>query len=146
MGATVLSSEHVLITDDTVREARETHISRGSRVSIRTGTGDTIALTHNVEQMLLQTLDSIAKSGEVTIGRIPEELTSTAAADLLGVSRPTLLKWAREGKIDSFKVRTHTRFRREEVFRLKEERATERSRAFVTLRDSTAANQALFDD
>lgn len=31
----------------------------------------------------------------MVVGRMPEELTSTVAADLLGVSRPTLMKWAR---------------------------------------------------
>lgn len=96
--------------------------------------------------MLLQALKSVASSGEVTIGRIPEDLTSTTAADILGVSRPTLMKWVREGEIDAFKVRSHTRFKRDEVFRLKNKRAEERRKAFQDLRSSTAENQEFFDD
>ncbi|WP_218121324.1 helix-turn-helix domain-containing protein [Actinomyces ruminicola] len=79
-------------------------------------------------------LASIAEHGEVTIGRVPDELTSTVAADMLGVSRPTLLKWSRDGVIDSFKVGTHTRFCREDVVRLRYERERERRRAFEELR------------
>ena len=81
--------------------------------------------------MLLATLTSVAENGEATIGRLPDELTSTVAADILSVSRPTLMKWVRQGRIDSFKVGTHTRFKREDVLRLQAERMEERRAAFA---------------
>ena len=53
---------------------------------------------------------------------MPKELTTTAAAKLLGVSRPTLMKWVGEGRLASHKVGRHTRFESEDVLRLKEQR------------------------
>lgn len=66
--------------------------------------------------------------------RVPEILTSTEAADLIGVSRPTLMKWARAGDIASFEVRSHTRFRTADVAAWMHKRATERAAAFEELR------------
>ena len=58
----------------------------------------------------------------MTLGSMPKELTTTAAAKLLGVSRPTLMKWVGEGRLASHKVGRHTRFESEDVLRLKEQR------------------------
>lgn len=146
MSATIMSPEQILITEDIIREAQQTPVPRGSEISIQTNDGQIITLSKDLQHMLLQALKSVASSGEVTIGRIPEDLTSTTAADILGVSRPTLMKWVREGEIDAFKVRSHTRFKRDEVFRLKNKRAEERRKAFQDLRSSTAENQEFFDD
>lgn len=77
--------------------------------------GRPVPLSRDVQRLISQVLASVAQRGEVTISRIPEELTSTVAAELLGVSRPTLMKWAREGKIATHKRGTHARFKREDV-------------------------------
>lgn len=45
------------------------------------------------------------------------------------------MKWVRQGRIDSFKVGTHTRFKREDVLRLQAERMEERRAAFAALRE-----------
>lgn len=87
-----------------------------------------------------RTLLSLVANGEVAVARMPDELSSSTAADILGVSRPTLMKWAKEGKIPSFKVGTHTRFRRDEVLELKRLRAKNRSDAFDELREFELAN------
>lgn len=146
MNSSLMSTGQILITEDTVRKVQEAKLPGGSQILIRTGSGETIPLETDIQRMLLQTLESVASSGEVTIGRIPEELTSTTAADLLGVSRPTLMKWVRQGEIDSFKVGSHTRFHRKEVLQLKARRAEERKTAFDELRSATAENDELFDD
>ena len=65
---------------------------------------------------------------------MPEELTSTSAADILGVPRPTLMKWAKENQINSFKVGTHTRFKRDDVFALKRHLEKRKNDAFEKLR------------
>lgn len=87
---------------------------------------------------------SVVQRGEVTISRIPEELTSTVAAELLGVSRPTLMKWAKEGKIATHKRGTHSRFKREDVLQLKRQRAEERMKAFQEWRAFEEENAHLF--
>lgn len=88
----------------------------------------------SVERLVAQVLEAIALQGSVMIARIPDELTSTAAADLLSVSRPTLMKWVQEGKLPSFKVGSHTRFRRTDVEELKAKREQDRLAAFDALR------------
>lgn len=122
----------------TVREVQEIKPIEGAVLVLRDPDGREVVLTQGVQRALLAALASIAEHGEVTIGRVPDELTSTVAADMLGVSRPTLLKWSRDGVIDSFKVGTHTRFRREDVVRLRDERERERRRAFEELRSLDA--------
>lgn len=66
--------------------------------------------------------------------QLPEELTSSLAADVLGVTRPTLMKWAQEGRIASHKVGMHTRFYRDDVLALSKLRAKERGEAFAEFR------------
>lgn len=146
MNATLFKSDRILISDRVIQEVQRADIPQGTSLSLRADSGREIAISSEVGRMLLKALESIASNGEVIIGQVPEELTSTAAADMLGVSRPTLMKWAREGKIQSFKVRSHTRFKREEVLRVQEERRGERKKAFNELRSFDAENQAFFDD
>ena len=86
----------------------------------------------------------VAQRGQVKISRVPEELTSTVAAELLGVSRPTLMKWAKEGKIATHKRGTHSRFKREDVLQLKRQRAEERMKAFQEWRAFEEENAHLF--
>lgn len=103
-----------------------------------------MALPAEVQRRLLRALSAIAEHGSVNIAQTPEELTSTVAANLLGVSRPTLLRWAREGMIDSFTVGSHARFRRTDVLRLREEREAQRRTAFQKLRELDADNDFEF--
>lgn len=112
MAATTLAAERILIDDRAVGEARDAPITKSSTFILRAADGEETPLPAELQEILLRTLHSIASDGEVTIGRMPEHLTSTVAADVLGVSRPTLMKWARNGEIDSFAVGSHTRFRR----------------------------------
>lgn len=106
--------------------------------------GRPVPLSRDVQRLISQVLASVAQRGEVTISRIPEELTSTVAAELLGVSRPTLMKWAREGRVATHKRGTHTRFKREDVLQLKRQRAEERVKAFQEWRAFEEENAHLF--
>lgn len=146
MPATALATERITISDHIIEEARDTPITTGSTLVLRSAEGSDIELPADLQRVLLHTLTSIAGDGEITIGRMPEELTSTVAADLLGVSRPTLMKWARAGEIDSFTVGSHTRFTRDEVLRVRAQRADERAAAHAALREFDAAHDEVFDD
>lgn len=146
MTATLMTVARVAITDATVDEARRAPETAGATLVLRTADGRDVSLPSELQQMLLATLQSVAHRGEVVIGRVPDELTSTVAAEMLGVSRPTLMKWAREGAIPSHRVGTHTRFRREDVLRLRAERAEKRRAAFEDLRELEADHADLLDD
>lgn len=139
-------SDRVTISDQAIRDAQDTPVSHGSTLAMKTGDGTEIQLPHDVQEMLLKALASVARHGEVTIGRVPDELTSTVAADMLSVSRPTLMKWANEKKIDSFTVGTHTRFKRDEVLRLRSQRSVERRAAFEELRRLDSENEDFLDN
>ncbi|MBF0697566.1 helix-turn-helix domain-containing protein [Actinomyces bowdenii] len=138
MGASTL--ERIDLAPQTVREIKEVNPASGTSILLRSPDHQEIELPPGVQRMILDALVSIAEHGEVVIGRVPDELTSTVAADMLGVSRPTLLKWSREGLIDSFKVGSHTRFRREDIIRFRTERERERRQAFNELRALDAAD------
>ena len=66
---------------------------------------------------------------DVSVQFSPEILTTSEAAAILGLSRPTLAKWADEGRIPSHKAGTHRRFKREDVFAFREQRRIEKKQA-----------------
>lgn len=146
MSATALDTERITVSDRIIDEARDTPVTTGSTLVLRSAEGADIELPADLQRILLHTLASIAGDNQVTIGRMPEELTSTVAAELLGVSRPTLMKWARAGEIESFTVGSHTRFQRDEVMRVRALRADKRAAAHEALREFGAEHEELFDD
>lgn len=146
MAAPLPAADRITITDRIVDEARGTPPLHGASLTLRTTDGTEVDLPHDLQNVLLGTVRSIASNGRVTIGRMPDELTSTVAADLLGISRPTLMKWARDGEIDSFTVGTHTRFQREEVLRVQALRAQRRATAHGELLAVDEEHGELFGD
>lgn len=64
----------------------------------------------------------------MTVTATPPEVTTSTAAAMLGVSRPTLMKLVKNGEIPAHKVGTHTRLRTDDVLTAKRERR-ERERA-----------------
>ncbi|MFL0458745.1 helix-turn-helix domain-containing protein [Brachybacterium paraconglomeratum] len=145
MTATMLATKQIVMSDQTADTARHLDIPRGAALALRTQGGEDVALPPAIQRLLLSALESLADGNQVTIGRVPKQLTSTVAADMLGVSRPTLMKWVRDGVIDSFKVGSHTRFDRDEVARVRNERIAQRRASFRELRDLEAEHAHLID-
>lgn len=136
MTSIVKTEARLTINDEAIEEARGALaglLSGQGTLAVRMPDGTYAGLPGNIERVMMNALKSLAENGSVSIGHLPEELTSTSAADVLGVSRPTLMKWAKSGEIPSHKVGTHARFRRDDVFELREKRAQERRRAFTEL-------------
>ena len=73
----------------------------------------------------------------MTIRSMPDELTTTVAADLLGVSRPTLMKMIKEGELRSREVGTHRRIRSRDALELRDKRDASRKAAIARLRESS---------
>ena len=79
-------------------------------------------LTPDFADLLARVLREIADGHTVTVGSVPPELTTTVAAEQLGVSRTTLMTWVRTGELPSHKVGTHTRVKTADVVALRNRR------------------------
>ena len=66
--------------------------------------GRNVDLPKDVSVIVTTVLESLSKGSRVVISTTPKELRTTAAAEMLGISRPTLLKLVREGELPSHKV------------------------------------------
>lgn len=107
---------------------------RGTLTVERTG-GQFVPVHPEIGKVLQHVLNVMARGGTVTVGSVPEVVTTSTAAGILGISRPTLMKMINEGSIPSHKVGTHHRLKAEDVFTaLRARRARERA-AFAELMD-----------
>ena len=92
------------------------------------------AVPPELARILTAVVAVVAAGGTVTIGSVPSEVTTTTAAHMLDISRPTLMKLIGEGEIPAHKVGTHTRLKSTDVIAYQErQRATQRA-AFDDLR------------
>lgn len=127
-----------IIVDEALRSEAEDFINRvdGIRVSgieVKLSNGETFAMPPRLARFFELVLDA-ATAQSTRIMSLPDELTTTVAADQLGISRPTLMKWVHQGKIQSHKVGSHHRFMTKDVQQLARELQEEKERAFEALR------------
>jgi len=71
--------------------------------------GRTVDLPPALADVLGAVVRAVAEGRTVTVGALPAELTTTVAAERLGISRPTLMKLVAEGALPAHKVGSHTR-------------------------------------
>lgn len=146
MTATLSQTKPIVLNSEETATFKSLRIPDEAGISIHDRDGNEVALPKQVQETVMTALHSLIENGEVAITRMPEKLSSTSAAELLGVSRPTLLKWAKEGRINSFKVGTHTRFNRDDVLALKRSMEKNRNDAFEELRAFELENFGPFSD
>lgn len=84
--------------------------------------------------LIAQVVQAVAAGHTVTVSSMPEELTTTAAAKLLGISRPTLMRKIKSNEIPARKVGTHTRVRTSDVLAEQRARRQRQLAAFEELR------------
>lgn len=89
----------------------------------------TKAAFEQILPLVKRVLGVLADGGSVTVGAIPAEITTTTAAALLGISRPTLMKRVRAGEIPHHMVGSHVRFVSADIMGL-------RDRQLQTARDA----------
>ncbi|MDO8150108.1 helix-turn-helix domain-containing protein [Isoptericola sp. b408] len=94
---------------------------------------DDVHLSQDFTRFLAKVLQQIAAGGSVSVSSWPEEVSTSVAASLLGVSRPTLMKHVRAGRLDAHKVGSHTRLKTEDVRAFRHELIKERRAALNEL-------------
>ena len=95
--------------------ASRTDGGRDGALSVRLADGDTVELPPALARVVAAALAEVAGGHAVELRPVEEELATQAAADLLGVSRPFLVRLLDDGEIPSWKVGTHRRVRRADV-------------------------------
>lgn len=78
--------------------------------------------------LLVRILKETSEGKPVSIYPLSTELTTQAAADLLGCSRPHLVKLLEEGKINFTKTGRHRRVKYEDVIKHKEKMKAEQKK------------------
>lgn len=109
------------------------------RVAVTDSNGDRVEIPTNLAAFLRDVLRAASSGQPVALTGLPEQLTSAEAARKLGISRPTLLKMAREDKIPSHKVGTHSRFFTHDVQDLAHRLTDNATASFNALRDAEPA-------
>ncbi len=142
MATTITSTNRILTTQRDSELARsvlhELEGSDGQLLVQRAGAPST-PLPQDLGRLLQDILTAVRSGATITIGSMPEQLTTSAAAAILGVSRPTLMKLISDGVLPATKVGSHTRLKQSDVLQAREERRARERAAFESLR-------ALLDD
>ncbi len=96
--------------------------------------GRQVALSRSTSALLEAVLHVAAKGGKVTFTTLPSEMTTAAAAALLGISRPTLMKKISDKEIPAHKVGSHTRVKTDDLMKFKAARNAKQKKVFADLR------------
>ncbi|ATY17279.1 DNA-binding protein (plasmid) [Amycolatopsis sp. AA4] len=96
--------------------------------------GSAVEVPPELSAIIAQVVQAVAAGRAVTVSSLPEELTTTEAAKILGISRPTLMRKIDAGEIPARKVGTHTRLRTRDVLAERSARRQRQLAAFDELR------------
>lgn len=125
--------------ETTVLPARDTALLDAAAALLRSGdevalaaNGDTVALPAELRQ-LLAVVRTMRRGQAVTLAPRGQQLTTQQAADLLGISRPTLIKLLEQGRIPYETPGRHRRLRLSDVLAFQQIRRAEQQRALADL-------------
>lgn len=98
-----------------------------------TEAGDQVEIPHEIYDVLVTAVDAMRKGLAVTITPRSLTLTTQQAAELLGVTRPTIVRILDAGRIPFEKPGTHRRIKLEDILSFKEARKAEQYQALASL-------------
>lgn len=112
----------------------EAHDRQVGNVTMTLVDGTEVLLQKNLARFVVNLVESIAADGTLTTTSLPEELSTTVAAQVIGVSRPTLMKMIARNDLPTKKVGSHTRLLRSDVLEFRARRQASRLKAVENLR------------
>jgi excisionase family DNA binding protein len=116
------------VLNDDVQALRDALKGTRGNVSV------TLKLPRKSAEKVLALLDAERTTGAVVVP-IKEQFTTTEAAAMLGLSRPTLMKLVESGEINHIMVGTHHRIPVEGILAFQRARNARRTRAAEALAD-----------
>jgi excisionase family DNA binding protein len=140
---------HILPTSAEAKQAEETSRLLSPRLRSKTplrlrviGAPDdeTVVIPASAAKMLVGILNEMGRGNTVTVIPVHAELTTQEAAEMLSISRPSLIQLLDEGKIEYRKVGTHRRVRFESLLGYKKRVHAER---LATLSELAAYDQEI---
>jgi excisionase family DNA binding protein len=98
---------------------------RGRYFLVGSAPGDQVELPAEVYGVLRKVIDALRQGLAVTVAPVTQQLTTQQAADLLGVSRPTVIKLLDDGRIPFERVGTHRRVLLRDLLEFRAQRRAE---------------------
>jgi excisionase family DNA binding protein len=98
----------------------------GQHATLTSPTGAVVALPDEVYQVLREVVDALAQGLAISVAPLHAVLTTQQAADMLNISRPTLVKLLEDGEIPFEQPGRHRRVRLTDLLAYKERARTRR--------------------
>jgi excisionase family DNA binding protein len=114
-------------------DADDSVTAGGLHITITDETGAVVETPEQVYRLTREVLSIVAEGGTAAVIEVEHDLTTQAAADILGVSRPHLIKLLDQGDIPYYKVGSHRRLAVADVLAFKRQRDVERRAALSEL-------------
>lgn len=95
--------------------------------------GRSVTITGDAARSVLGVLRALDTGSVVDIQTLPAVLTTGQAADLLGVTRPTVVALVEAGRLPATLIGTHRRLQLTDVLAYREQQSTARRRALQEL-------------
>ncbi|MFD8590169.1 helix-turn-helix domain-containing protein [Streptomyces sp. NPDC059637] len=135
---TVLKDRPVLPPTDPAEHRELAELAELLAGSLRSATlltpdGTVVRLPPAVFDVLAQAVDAMRAGRAITVASLSQRLTTQEAAELLGISRPTLVKLLEKGEIPFEQPGHHRRVRLDDLLAYQTRRRTERERALDEL-------------
>ena len=136
------SNEPIAATESELPLARESsrrlarYLKGGKPLRVTPGRGkhaEEVVLPASAVRLLVRLLREMAAGNAVTLIPVHAELTTQQAADLLGVSRPFIVKQIKENKLPHRRIGTHRRVMFKDLMEFKRRIDSDRSRALEQL-------------
>ncbi|MGC4103717.1 helix-turn-helix domain-containing protein [Ferruginibacter sp.] len=107
-------------------------------------TNDKIKIPLGALQLLGEIVKAMAKGNMISIVPVATEVTTQAAAEILGCSRPHLVKLLEEGKIEFTKVGKHRRIKFDDIMKYKQQLKLQQKQNIIDIMNSDEEN-GLYD-